>query len=1055
MPLTILRAKENPFEEAILESFTSDVIRYNYLYGEDISRSLKEVLLTDRLEKYLSDRYTDEGITLTEINRIINRLKSAEGTDYDVNRQTFEMIKKGFAITRDDKKSKLYIQLIDFDTPEKNEFLVVNQFTVQGLDRTRRPDIVVFVNGIPVVVFELKSPVNLNATIETAFKQLTNTYRYDIPQLFRYNAFVVISDGNNNRAGTLFSEYAQFKSWNKVNSEDGRSEGIGSIETMIRGMFTKHRLLAIMRDFICFSDVREEKVLCRYPQFFAATKLLANIEKHLKPEGDGKGGTYFGTTGCGKSFTMLFLTQMLMHSPALKNPTILLITDRNSLDGQLGKLFVGFKGYIGDDNVHLVQDGEDLRQVLRTTQNGGVVMTTIQKFQEGSYELSPRNNIVCISDEAHRSQLNLGDTILIDREIEDVRIAEGYAKKLHTNLPNATYVGFTGTPIDKTISVFGPIVDRYTMSESAKDKLTVPLRYEPRWAKVLVVEDQLKAVEDYYQQCEQKGANPYQVQASKKQITNIKTLLGNPKRLDRIADDFIRHYEGRIEEGATVMGKAIFVCADRRIAVDLYKRLIERRPEWNEVRSYDPDFYDGSKGEDPAKPIERIKVVMTENAKDSIELRTIAGNSNYRADLEEQYKKPESNFKIAIVVDMWLTGFDVPFLDTMYLDKPLKQHNLVQTISRVNRTYDGKDYGLIVDYVGIKAHMQRAIAEYGGNGGESGDGQGKEWGESDEAVDMVKDDLSRLDSIFFGFDKSDYFGESTKMMFACLDRAVEYVQSDEETESRFVRISKHLKQSFNLCAMSDRISQEERDVIGFYVSVSIMLRKIVTGDAPDTTMMNKKVEEMLRLAIDTDEVIVLMDQITESDVVEITDDRYLEMLKSIPYVNTKAKLLMRLLNAKLDEYKRVNKLKGIEFGEKFKKLVDKYNDRRNDDKYIAKLIEEMLELMADMSDEERSGEKMGLDRKQKAMFDMLVELPKKYGDFEIPEEAVLIEMSKEIVNAIEEVSSNIDWRIKPDLKARLKVKLRTICRDYGYPPDELLGSFEDICEQAENIKNNE
>ena len=746
---------------------------------------------------------------------------------------------------------------------------------------------------------------------------------------------------------------------------------------------------------------------------------------------------------------MLFLTKMLMRSSKMENPTILLITDRISLDGQLGKLFVRFKGYLGDYNVHLVKDGDDLRQTLINTASGGVILTTIQKFQEGSIELSPRYNIVCISDEAHRSQLNMEDKISIDHESQEVIVTEGYAKKLHTNLPNATYVGFTGTPIDLTIGIFGPIVDQYTMSESSKDKITVPLRYEPRWAKVMVVDEQLAAIERYYCLCEQEGANPYQIEASKKEIANLKTLLGNPNRLDRIADDFIQHYEGRIKEGSSVIGKVMIVCADRKIAVELYKRIIERRPEWNEVKDYDPSYYDKDSNEEPAKPIERIKVVMTEGAKDSPELRRIAGTDSYREDLEVQYKKIESNFKIAILVDMWLTGFDVPFLDVMYLDKPVKQHNLVQTISRVNRTFDGKEFGLIVDYVGIKSHMQRAIAKYSGND------PGNAWGESDDAVNLVKEDLSRLESIFFNFDKKDYFEEDNRKMFDCLNKAVEFVQTDQETEDRFVKICKHMKQSYNLCSMSERITDEERKLIGFYVSISVMLRKIVKGDAPDTTMMNKKVEEMLLEAIQTDEIIVLVDQITESDVIEITDDKYLEMLKKIPFINTKMKLLIRLMNAKLDEYKRINKLKGVEFTEKFKKLVDMYNNRRNDDKYIAKIIEEIINLFEEIDEDMVSGEKLGLNNKEKAIFDILHEIPKRYGNFPLPPEEQLLAMSKDVVIEIEQVSSNIDWRIKPDLKARLKSRLRIVCHRYGYPPEDLLESFEDICEQAENIKNNE
>ena len=543
---------EHALEMSIMELFQDE--EYTYINGESISRDMSDVLLADDLRKYLNERYASEGITESEIDGIILNLRSISGTIYEANKAVIKLICDGFILNREDRSQKdLYISLIDFETPENNIFKIVNQFEISGMNnQTRIPDAIIFLNGIPVVVFEFKSAVREETTIMDAYTQLTVRYRRDIPELFKYNTFVVISDGANNKYGSFFSPYDFFYAWRKIEANDTELDGINSLLTMVKGMFRKDRLLAVIKDFIYFPDNsdRDVKIVCRYPQFFAATKLLENIKAHLRPQGDGKGGTYFGATGCGKSYTMLFLTRMLMKSKSLHSPTIVVITDRTDLDDQLSKQFLSSKRYIGDDTVVSIESREKLREELQGRTSGGVYLTTIQKFTEDLKLLTDRSNVICISDEAHRSQVSLDQKLKITSE--GVSKTYGFAKYLHDSLPNATYVGFTGTPIDATIEVFGTVVDSYTMTEAVEDGITVNLVYDGRAAKVTLNQAKVQEIEDYYDQCAEEGSNEHQIEESKKAVAKLDVIIGDPDRLRAVAEDFINHYETRVAESATV-----------------------------------------------------------------------------------------------------------------------------------------------------------------------------------------------------------------------------------------------------------------------------------------------------------------------------------------------------------------------------------------------------------------------------------------------------------------------------------------------------------------------
>ncbi|MBR6061999.1 MAG: HsdR family type I site-specific deoxyribonuclease, partial [Spirochaetales bacterium] len=523
-----------PFTEHALELSIMELFEQNgYIHrnGQDIHRDRSEVLDLPKLRGYLSTRYASQNITDDETDHIIITLKNISGTDYDENRIALDYIINGFTIRRTDPTKKdLFVNLIDFDTIDNNYFEIVNQVEIQGRELLRIPDGIVYVNGIPLVVLEFKSAIEENKTIEDAYKQLTVRYRRDIPELFKYNAFVVISDGVNNKIGSLFSPYEYFYAWRKVESSDKDSDGISSLLTMVQGLFRKDRLLSVVKDFIYMPDDSDNdtKIVCRYPQFFAATKLYDSICAAMKPVGNGKGGIYFGATGCGKSYTMVFLSRLLMRSTKLHSPTIVIITDRTDLDDQLSKLFLVSKKYIGDNTVECIESRALLRDRLCGRNSGGVFLTTIQKFCEDIKLLSERSNIICISDEAHRSQNNVNEKIVANDEKGIVEHKYGFAKYLHDSLPNAVYVGFTGTPIDEMKPVFGEIVDTYTMKESVADGITVNLVYEGRAAKVILDQDKVREIEEYYRQCEDEGANESQIAASKKAVANLDAIIGDP-----------------------------------------------------------------------------------------------------------------------------------------------------------------------------------------------------------------------------------------------------------------------------------------------------------------------------------------------------------------------------------------------------------------------------------------------------------------------------------------------------------------------------------------------
>lgn len=1083
---------EAKLEQAIISLLgehhtTSGQQVYPHYVGSDVPRANEaEVLILDDLRGYLNAQYKADGITSGEIETILRQVQTLPASDlYQSNKTFCHWLGNGFHFKRADHTQKdLHIQLLDIEAlPQKlaamfvdgihtieadnNRYRLVNQLEIEGIDQQKRkPDAILYVNGLPLVVFEFKSAVREEAaTTYNAWDQLHNRYRRDIPKLFVYNALCIISDGVNNKMGNVFSAYEFFYAWRKITGhESTEKEGINALYTMLQGLFHPTRLLDVIKNFIFFPDTskKEEKLCCRYPQYYAARKLYYNIKKERKVVdasgnnmgGSGKGGTYFGATGCGKSYTMQFLARLLMKSVDFESPTIVLITDRNDLDDQLSKQFCKATAYIGDDVIQPVSSRQDLRDKLAGRASGGVFLTTIHKFTEDIKLLTDRCNVVCISDEAHRSQINLDLKITIDQEKGIIKKTYGFAKYLHDSLPNATYVGFTGTPIDATLDVFGPEIDTYTMTEAVNDGITVRIVYEGRAAKVILDNSKLEEIEKYYEECERLGANEHQIDESKKASANMNAILGDPDRIAELAKDFVTHYEKRVSEGSTIKGKAMFVCASREIAYEFYKNVKVLRPLWFVERKgfEEKQAIDGveltEKDKEELMPLPMVNMVMTRGQDDKAEMYALLKTKDYRKELDKQFKNAKSNFKIAIVVDMWLTGFDVPELDTIYIDKPLQKHNLIQTISRVNRKFEEKDKGLVVDYIGIKSRMNQALAMYS-------KADKSNFEDIRQSLIEVRNHLHLLAQMFHTFDSRDYFSGEPVKQLECLNQAAEFALQTKKIELRFMGLVKRLKAAYDICVGSEDITQDERERIHFYIAVRSIVFKLTKGNAPDTAQMNKRVREMIAEALraeGVEEIFTLGDD--QAETIDIFDDEYMDRIKKIKLPNTKMQLLQKMLEKAISDFKKVNQLQGIDFSKRFKALVDQYNERKENDVLNGEEFDNFSQMMTDMiydiKTEMASFEEFGIDMEEKAFLDILVHMCEKYH-FTYDDHRML-ELAKEMKIVVDDTAQYPDWSKRDDIKAKLKVDLILLLHRFGFPPVANDEVYKNVLEQAENFK---
>ena len=1039
---------EAELEEAIIDLFRQE--NYAYVNGESIHRQYEDILLTDDLRAYLSDRYQSAGLSDAEMKKIINKLSLINSTPlYLGSREAFRLVNEGFDLARDDiTKVALHIDYINYDEPEKNIFKVVNQYSVQG-EHLRRPDMLVFINGIPVAIFEFKTAVEEDTTVFDAWEQITIRYCRDIPKLMKYCFVSVISDGANTRMGSIFTPYEYYYSWNKANDEEKVSNGISSLFTMVKGAFAKDRIIALLRDFIFYPDDsnKNEEIVCRYPQFFGARKMLDSIREHLRPYGDGKGGTYFGATGCGKTYLMLFLARLILQrdNDTFKNPTVIIIADREDLDTQISELFVTAKKYLHEEDVRSIETRKDMLETLKDKPSGGVYITTIQKFCENTGLLSDRSNIICISDEAHRTQVGIGAKE--KRDETGVYNTYGFAHYLRTSFPNATYCGFTGTPIDATEMVFGAEVDRYTMKESCDDGITVRIAYEPRLARVIISEEQAKDIQKYYERCAELGSSPEQIEESKRAMSKMRKILGHPDRLHKLAQDIIDHYEALCAEKPDVVQKAMIVCSDRQIAFDLLKEILSIREDWGIPRKAENEAVLSSEQLDKLLPLPKINFVATQGANDPADLYNTCGSKEHRKKLDKQFKNTDSNFKIAIVVDMWITGFDVPSLSVMYIDKPLQKHTLIQTISRVNRVFEGKDKGLIVDYIGIKDDMMQAVKVYVNPKDNPID-------ELRITLEIFRNHLKLLDDLLITFDASKYYSGKPIERLYCLNSAVEFVQTSKELQTRFMGLSRRLKAAYQICLPSGELTDKETVKAQFYLAVRSIIYKQTKPHVPDTETMNRAVENMVRDAIACTGVENIIDANKQMD---FFSEDFLKELKAVNLPITEFNALMKLLRKAIADYGRTNKIKAIAFDERLKKVVEIYNSR---DKlvftsevvadFVNDLSEQLITILRDLQEDKTSFEKMGITYEEKAFYDILVKVRDDH-DFQYEDEKCLV-LAKKIKELVEDKMQFADWSTRDDIKNQMNMDLTILLYKNGYPPEWDEEVFEKVLEQAENFK---
>ena len=782
---------ESDYENAFLGFLEEE--GWQYLPGNSIPRaSRREVLYTDDLELFLSS--TNPDLDPEEIRQIIDavRLAGAE-SEFAALHKVYGWMVDGIQFTPQSGLPRM-VALIDFDNPKNNIFRAVNQFTVEytnnGQTENRRPDILLFVNGIPLCVMELKNPADAHATIHDAWKQINVRYWRDISHLLHYCPLACISDGVKTRLGTVRTPYEHFYAWRRVNDGDKVSTlPFEEMQTMIKGVYSPERFLEIFRDYIYFHDSEydseEREIVCRYPQFFAARLLKKSIVKSVV-EKSGKGGTYFGATGCGKTYTMAFLARQLAlrctDVPEIGSPTIVMIVDRDELQKQGAKLFTKSKEFLNLGEVRVVPSRSVLRQELGARKSGGFYICTIQKFCDRKDDkvglINDRPNIICFSDEAHRTQIEHAIRIKFSKDADKnmrAMVSKPYAKVLKEAFPQATFVGFTGTPIDQTYQTFGAEIDRYTMDQAVADGLTVSIKYHPRIAKVLLDQEKVRQIEDYYKKCFDEGATEEDIEASKKAMSSMEIILGESSRLERLAVDIHDHYVSACANDPDRVQKAMIVCSNRPIAYDLLQKFRDKYPEWF-IEKKIPDGISVSEEKlRELKPMPFIAMVASVGKDDDKDMYNYLGgvrNSKRSEELDAAFKQDMSNFHIAIVVDMWITGFDVPSLTYMYNDKPLKRHLLIQTISRVNRKYPGKEFGFIVDYIGIRDNMREAMKIYGGDNSIAPSADDVE-----QATGMFREELSILKDLFAGYDLTPFLDPAgdPALRYKLLAKAAEYV----------------------------------------------------------------------------------------------------------------------------------------------------------------------------------------------------------------------------------------------------------------------------------------
>ena len=1098
------RFVESDYENALISFLENE--GWQYLYGDNIPRpSRKEVLYMDDLLQFLEKKNPE--LEDSDIRQIADSIRLAgSDSDFATLHKVYGWMVDGVQFVAKDGTAKM-VSLIDFVNHDENYFRVVNQFTVDyinnGKTENRRPDVLLYINGLPVCVIELKNPTDANTTIHDAWEQINIRYWRDIPHLLHYCPLACISDGVKTRLGTVRTPYEHFYAWRRIEDGDKVSTmPFEELETMVKGVYRPQRFLEIFRDYIYFRDRQYDKdeveIVCRYPQFFAARLLRESVIKSVKTK-SGKGGTYVGATGCGKTYTMAFLARQLAMrcSDELGSPTILMIVDRDDLQNQGAKLFTKSSEFLGLGEVSVVPSRKILRQEMGARESGGFFICTIQKFCDRKEDkiglINDRSNIICFSDEAHRTQIEGSKRIQFSEDADanmKAMISKPYAKVLREALPNATFVGFTGTPIAETYQTFGDEIDRYTMDQSVADGITVDIKYHPRIAKVFLNQDKVKEIEAYYSKCAEEGSTKEDIAKSKKAMSSLEVLLGEPERLDRLAVDIHDHYVSSVDNDPDRVQKAMIVYSSRQIGYNLLLKFKEHYPEWFVERK---SPYDEKLSPEELKELSlmpTIAMVASVGSNDEEQMYNYLGgvkNEQRSKDFDAAYKQPNSNFRVVIVVDMWITGFDVECLTYLYNDKPLQKHTLIQTISRVNRKYPGKEYGLIIDYIGIRDHMLEARKMYGGDNTLVPN-------EDDitQATELFREHLEILKRLFQGYDLSSFLNPNTDpaTRYILLAKAAEFVFASTDIlnsvsndgkktkkvsfKTYFLKEVKRMRKAYDICQPSGELGEEESALAQCFMAIAGMVYKMSGTDAPDTDTMNKRVAKMVEEALKYNQVESILEAGEEMD---IFGPEFTERLSDIKMPASKLEMLIKLLRKQITEYSKTNQVAAKKFQELLEATIKEYHERRKflseqeagaaqeatANSIIDNATKQALDILNDMNADRESFRKLGLTFEEKAFYDILIHLRDQYN-FEygedIEEDGIVVNrkckgLACKIREIIDAKSSFADWLNNQNIRNQLKQDIKICLVKNGYPPQYTPEVFREVMEQVENFKENE
>ncbi len=999
-----LSYSEEDFEKSILQIYSQ--LGYKIATGYDIDRDIDNPLYLDEVENSLININPDKPIEAIEI-AIEKILDIGIGSLEEKNSKFTDYLQNGVSVSylENNEEIATLIKLVDFDNVNNNSFYAINQWTVRDVE-TKRPDIVVFVNGLPLVVVELKSPSREETNVSEAYTQLKN-YADKIPSLFTYNAFCVMSDHATSKAGTITADEDRFMEWKTT---DGSYENtqFAMFDVLFEGMFEKSRFLDILKNYLFYlkDPTKLVKILGAYHQYFATNKAVLSTEDAIR--GNGKAGVFWHTQGSGKSLSMVFYVHKLTEK--LNHPTFVVVTDRNDLDDQLFTQFSKASDFLRQTPIQ-AESRAHLKELLNNRQANGIFFTTMQKFEESNEPLTERDDVIVISDEAHRGQYGLDEKV--DLKTGEIKI--GAARRIRDALPNATYIGFTGTPIAKkdknTREVFGNYIDIYDMTQSVEDGSTVPIHYESRVINLNLDDDVLTEIDTKYAELATQSS-AYNIEKSKNELSRMETILGSDEVIESLCTDIVNHYENNREFEVT--GKAMVVAYSRKIAMKIYEKILELKPEWDE----------------------KVKVVMTGSNKDPEEWHEIIGSKSDRYDLAKRFKDDEDPFKIAIVVDMWLTGFDVPSLSTMYIFKPMEGHNLMQAIARVNRVFEGKEGGLIVDYIGISEALKDAMSDYT-------DRDKKKYGDMDIAKVAYPKFVEKLEicnDLLHGFDYSDFFKDDNLARSKIISKAVNFLEDPamEEKKEEFLKQAMLLKNSLSLCRSI--ATEKERLTAAFFEAVRTIITRINKKGQLSTTEINKQINELLKHSIKSEGVINIFSDI--QDEVSIFNQEFLNQLVNLEETNTAIKILESLLNDEVKLYKRTNIVKSEEFSDKLKRTMNKYVNGHISNEEV---IQQLRILALEMKEEQEKANELDLDTEELAFYDALSK-PEVIKDFYQDKE--LIELTKELTSQLRK-SRTIDWRKKKTARARMRKIVKHLLKDYNYPPDEVPQALDTVLKQCE------